>query len=153
MPLFNFQLVPEHDVQPWEIRKGQKRFHWYSMSRGRFWVDLGTTQLFADTEFYVAQFWEALLDALALKPGERIRVNLRFLPHPPAVELRREGEWLYMRVDGEDYKIAFEEFAAAVREFHLRFFDAMKSRIAHLIPEDAAAFEAEHRRRFAWLPQ
>lgn len=80
---FPFQLTPVPEVKPWGP---ERRLHWFALTDGQYWINLGDVQLlryapetlsesallgtpqYAD--YYVARFWEDLLQLLpsALEP-------------------------------------------------------------------------------------
>jgi hypothetical protein len=47
--LFNFRLRPVDRIAPWS-REGQSVLHWFGLTDGWYWMDVGTDQLFRYTD-------------------------------------------------------------------------------------------------------
>jgi hypothetical protein len=47
--LFNFRLRPVDHIAPWS-REGQPVLHWFGLTDGWYWMDVGTDQLFRYTD-------------------------------------------------------------------------------------------------------
>ncbi len=56
MPLFNFQLKPIADIDPWGTEDNQT-LHWFGLTDGWYWLDVGEQKLFHYTPQLI-QHWE-----------------------------------------------------------------------------------------------
>lgn len=55
MPLFNFQLDPLDEIRPWG-RDGEPHYlHWFGLSCGRYWINVGQQTLLEYTDAAVAE--------------------------------------------------------------------------------------------------
>ncbi len=103
--LFNYQLRPLKDVQPWLDAAEDPFLHWFALTDGWYWLEIDDKELlkytddalktmeveFGPTEhsyvdYYAARLWEDLLDVLpqALNP----------LPQPLIERLEHPMEWV-----------------------------------------------------------
>jgi hypothetical protein len=77
---FRFQLTPLAEVTPWTTRRGGRCLHWFALTDGWYWIELGTHELLRYSpetvrrfqqhesrprhpyvDYYVARFWEDLI--------------------------------------------------------------------------------------------
>jgi hypothetical protein len=77
---FRFQLTPLAEVTPWTTRRGPRCLHWFGLTDGWYWIELGTHELLRYSpqtvrrfqqheghprhpyvDYYVARFWEDLI--------------------------------------------------------------------------------------------
>jgi hypothetical protein len=83
---FHFDLTPLDQMHPWEEKDGRKYLHWFGLTYGHYWIELGSITLFCYTkaiqekwgltddppypDYQVARLWEDLLQILpfALSP-------------------------------------------------------------------------------------
>lgn len=77
--LFNFRLRDVDKIKPWGDNH-QKHLHWFGLTDGWYWINVGTDKLFCYSnkllslrkeeaespyvDYYVVRFWEDLLDIL-----------------------------------------------------------------------------------------
>lgn len=69
---FRFELTPLAEVAPW----GGGKLHWFGLTDGRYWIELGGRELLMSedaprADYFVARFWEdlGLLAPAALEPA------------------------------------------------------------------------------------
>jgi len=120
--LFNFHLRPVEVIEPWEA-EGRAYLHWFGLTDGWYWIDVGGDQLFSRTEsarchfestkesgipeqfvnYYVCRLWEDLLDQLPyfLEPVPEYVLE-RIKPGISAVRWRDQvGDYLFPETDGD----------------------------------------------------
>jgi len=44
--LFNFKLTPLRDVVPWGVAGDSPTLHWFGLTDGQYWIDVGGQRLF-----------------------------------------------------------------------------------------------------------
>ena len=52
----NFSLTPLELVQPWGTPDGRQSLHWFGLTDGRYWIDVGDGALFEYTAEVQEQF-------------------------------------------------------------------------------------------------
>lgn len=98
MPLFNFELLPIEEIEPWG-KAENPNLHWFGLSDGRYWLTIDGHDLFRYqqdapdvaeyVEYQVVRLWEDVLEILpaVLDP---IPPDLQALVETP----ERERAWL-----------------------------------------------------------
>jgi hypothetical protein len=123
--LINFTLVPLAHVQPWGS-PGKHNLHWFGLTDGEYWLQVGDTALFEYSEsaradgakrycdYQVVRLYEDLLDMLpdVLEPVPLALT--RYLPLAEASAWRtRCAEWVeaYEDTPGDDHCSDMFEYA------------------------------------------
>jgi hypothetical protein len=105
---FHFQLTPIAEIKPWE-KKDEPSLHWFGLSDGRYWIQIGETEVFRYSktvlaayppqdpalathsldpylDYYVTRFWEDIL--------EIVPYILDPLPAPLVQRMEPIDKWL-----------------------------------------------------------
>ncbi|MFC0431778.1 DUF5984 family protein [Kutzneria buriramensis] len=150
---FHFALTPLDQVRPWASEYWP---HWFGLSDGTYWIELFGEKLLCENDvpymdYYVARFWEDLLDATHdLLAGVPHNFNLGYIRGAPSLRLHRihNRVKIWWREDGTDVVTAvpLKEFLAALAEFDQEVMAAMVERLG-----DDPRLLAEHADRSRWL--
>ena len=147
-----FQLTPLDQATPWR----EHWPHWFGLTDGVYWIELDGHKLLCDNgvpyvDYYVARFWEDLVDATRdLFAGRTHDFNLGYLRNPPSLRLKRTKN--RVRIQWQDdiviTTVPLKDWLAALREFDREFIAAMAERLG-----DDLDVRAEHEQRARWYAE
>lgn len=150
MPIFNFQLRPLRDIEPWTTpsQPGRLSLSWFGLTDGDYWIDLGPARIFQYTpdalaifarEYRVAQraagdcvdyqvvrlhedLLEMLPDVLAELPPEA-HAWIRDCPSKRA--WRKSLNWVHERDEDRCDDVLLDLYEQAAGWFRLRHLDTL----------------------------